>query len=231
MRRRQRWLRRSAPAVPGRVAMRLCAGRNALKFLDHLEEWLIAFLMGAATLLIFVAVVHRYLAGLPIPGAAGPAARDRPVVGAGAVHLHVRVDGEVRRRLRRAHRHPRRRRRDDQPAAAVHAQGVRAVRPAGRRHVHGHRRHAGRHVRLGHRATRARCRPTSRCRSGSSTCASRSARTSCASASCRSRGRSSAPASCRTTTSRTSRASRSRSTRTQMDDNLHPADLRTGGPR
>jgi len=39
-----------------------------VKFLDHLEEWLIAFLMGAATLLIFVAVVHRYLAGLPIPG-------------------------------------------------------------------------------------------------------------------------------------------------------------------
>ncbi len=39
-----------------------------MKFLDHLEEWLIAFLMGAATLLIFVAVVHRYAAGLPIPG-------------------------------------------------------------------------------------------------------------------------------------------------------------------
>ena len=39
-----------------------------LKVLDHLEEWLIAFLMGAATLLIFVAVVHRYAAGWPIPG-------------------------------------------------------------------------------------------------------------------------------------------------------------------
>jgi len=39
-----------------------------MKFLDHLEEWLIAFMMGAATLLIFVAVVHRYAAGLPIPG-------------------------------------------------------------------------------------------------------------------------------------------------------------------
>ena len=38
-----------------------------MKFLDHLEEWLIAFLIGAATLLIFVAVVHRYAAGLPIP--------------------------------------------------------------------------------------------------------------------------------------------------------------------
>src|SRR4051794_1170677 len=39
-----------------------------LKWLDHLEEWLIAFLMGAATLVIFVAVLHRYAAGTPIPG-------------------------------------------------------------------------------------------------------------------------------------------------------------------
>ncbi len=39
-----------------------------MKFLDHLEEWLIAFLMGAATLLIFIAVLHRYAAGMPIPG-------------------------------------------------------------------------------------------------------------------------------------------------------------------
>ena len=37
------------------------------RFLNHLEEWMIAFLMGAATLIIFVAVVHRYAAGLPIP--------------------------------------------------------------------------------------------------------------------------------------------------------------------
>jgi len=36
-----------------------------LRYLDHLEEWLIAFLMGGATLLIFVAVVHRYAAGVP----------------------------------------------------------------------------------------------------------------------------------------------------------------------
>jgi len=34
-----------------------------LKILDRLEEWLIATLMGAATLIIFVAVVHRYAAG------------------------------------------------------------------------------------------------------------------------------------------------------------------------
>ncbi len=35
-----------------------------LKFLDHLEEWLIAFLMGAATLIIFAAVMHRYASGV-----------------------------------------------------------------------------------------------------------------------------------------------------------------------
>ena len=39
-----------------------------MKFLDHLEEWLITFLMGAATLLIFIAVLHRYAAGMAIPG-------------------------------------------------------------------------------------------------------------------------------------------------------------------
>ena len=38
-----------------------------LKVLDHLEEWLIAFLMGAATLVIFGAVVHRYASGIPWP--------------------------------------------------------------------------------------------------------------------------------------------------------------------
>jgi C4-dicarboxylate transporter, DctQ subunit len=38
-----------------------------LRILDHLEEWLITLLMGAATLLIFVAVIHRYAAGMPIP--------------------------------------------------------------------------------------------------------------------------------------------------------------------
>jgi C4-dicarboxylate transporter DctQ subunit len=39
-----------------------------MKFLDRLEEWIIASLMGAATIVIFVAVLHRYLSGLPIPG-------------------------------------------------------------------------------------------------------------------------------------------------------------------
>jgi C4-dicarboxylate transporter DctQ subunit len=38
-----------------------------MKLLDHLEEWLISTLMAAATLIIFVSVVHRYLAGLEIP--------------------------------------------------------------------------------------------------------------------------------------------------------------------
>lgn len=37
-----------------------------LKILDRLEEWLIAFLMAAATLVIFAAVVHRYGSGIPV---------------------------------------------------------------------------------------------------------------------------------------------------------------------
>ena len=37
------------------------------KILDHLEEWIITFLMGGATLIIFLSVVHRYGTGLPIP--------------------------------------------------------------------------------------------------------------------------------------------------------------------
>ena len=39
-----------------------------LRFLDHLEEWFITLLMGAATLVIFAAVMHRYASGLSIPG-------------------------------------------------------------------------------------------------------------------------------------------------------------------
>lgn len=39
-----------------------------MKILDHLEEWLVTFLMGAATLIIFVSVLHRYASGLAIPG-------------------------------------------------------------------------------------------------------------------------------------------------------------------
>ncbi len=39
-----------------------------LRVLDHLEEWLIAALMAAATVIIFVAVVHRYASSVAIPG-------------------------------------------------------------------------------------------------------------------------------------------------------------------
>ncbi|NLX18499.1 MAG: TRAP transporter small permease [Desulfobulbus sp.] len=38
-----------------------------MKFLNHLEEWFISFLMAGAVIVIFVAVTHRYAAGLPIP--------------------------------------------------------------------------------------------------------------------------------------------------------------------
>ncbi len=38
-----------------------------LKVLDHLEEWIITFLMGAATVVIFLAVLHRHGAGYRIP--------------------------------------------------------------------------------------------------------------------------------------------------------------------
>ncbi len=38
-----------------------------MKLLDHLEEWLIAVLMGTATLVIFIAVLHRYASGFAIP--------------------------------------------------------------------------------------------------------------------------------------------------------------------
>ncbi len=37
-----------------------------MKILDHLEEWLITFLIGGATLIIFFAVVHRYGMGVDI---------------------------------------------------------------------------------------------------------------------------------------------------------------------
>ena len=38
-----------------------------MKILDHIEEWLIATLMGAATVIIFLSVTHRYMAGVSIP--------------------------------------------------------------------------------------------------------------------------------------------------------------------
>jgi len=39
-----------------------------LRLLDRLEEVFIALLMAGATLIIFVAVLHRYLSGMAIPG-------------------------------------------------------------------------------------------------------------------------------------------------------------------
>ena len=38
-----------------------------MKILDHLEEWIISFLMGGATLVIFLSVIHRYGSGFRIP--------------------------------------------------------------------------------------------------------------------------------------------------------------------
>lgn len=38
-----------------------------MKWLDHLEEWIIATFMGAATLIIFISVVHRYAVGFHTP--------------------------------------------------------------------------------------------------------------------------------------------------------------------
>ncbi|MDP2806481.1 MAG: TRAP transporter small permease subunit, partial [Gallionellaceae bacterium] len=38
-----------------------------MKYLNHLEEWIISLLIAGATLIIFVAVVHRYAASSNIP--------------------------------------------------------------------------------------------------------------------------------------------------------------------
>ena len=38
------------------------------KALNHIEELLVTFLMGAATLIIFASVAHRYMAGVNVPG-------------------------------------------------------------------------------------------------------------------------------------------------------------------
>ncbi|MEA2908611.1 MAG: C4-dicarboxylate transporter, DctM subunit, partial [Bradyrhizobium sp.] len=50
-----------------RSRSKLIPGGNVLsRALDHLEEWLIATLITAATVLIFAAVLHRYGTGLSI---------------------------------------------------------------------------------------------------------------------------------------------------------------------
>jgi len=51
-----------------------------LRALDHLEEWLIATLIAAATALIFVAVLHRYGAGASIDLAKWGSTHGVPVV-------------------------------------------------------------------------------------------------------------------------------------------------------
>ena len=132
-----------------------------LKILDRLEEMADRLPDGrgdAADLRRRRAPLRRRLAD---PGGAGLAAHAQPVLGAGALHLHVRLDGEVRRRLRRAHRHPRRRRRADQPPAdRTRARTCcSACLPA---RCSPRRRHARRALRLGHRRTPTRSPPTSK---------------------------------------------------------------------
>jgi C4-dicarboxylate transporter DctQ subunit len=156
---RQRCVRAAARRTRGvaceqRVPTGARGGRRRMKFLDHLEEWLIAFLMGAATLLIFVAVVHRYAAGLPIPGVQDALlkidltwAQELCIymfvwmAKFGAAYgvrtgIHVGVDVH------------------DQPAAARHAQAYVLFGLAAGALFTGDRRHARRDVRLGHRAHR-----------------------------------------------------------------------------
>src|SRR5436190_681209 len=41
------------------------------RILNHLEEWLITFLIGGATLVIFAAVLHRFLCGALFTGIVG----------------------------------------------------------------------------------------------------------------------------------------------------------------
>jgi C4-dicarboxylate transporter DctQ subunit len=96
-----------------------------MKILDHLEEWLITFLMAAATTIIFVRLRIAIGSGVSIPGLQDWLLGLNFRVGAGTVHHHVRLDGEVRCRLRGADRYPRRRRRADQPDDWPHARQVR----------------------------------------------------------------------------------------------------------
>lgn len=37
-----------------------------LRFLDHLEEWIISVLIATATVIIFLAVIHRYASSVPL---------------------------------------------------------------------------------------------------------------------------------------------------------------------
>ena len=107
--------------------------------------------MGAATVIIFAAVMHRYAAGCAIPGVQDWLlhldmgwAQELCIImfvwmaKFGAAYgvrtgIHVGVDVLINRL-------------DDRNRAALHR-----LRAARRRAVHGHRRHPGRHLRLGER--------------------------------------------------------------------------------
>ena len=64
-----------------------------LRALDRLEEWLIATLIAAATLLIFVAVLHRYGTGLSINLAKWGTAHGIPVIPALLTDLYTWLAG------------------------------------------------------------------------------------------------------------------------------------------
>ena len=64
--------------APGRFCRGRGDSRVRLRALDHLEEWLIATLIAAATALIFVAVLHRYGTGASIDIAKWVAAHGMP---------------------------------------------------------------------------------------------------------------------------------------------------------
>src|SRR6185437_3490448 len=81
--------------------------------------------------------------------------RGQSLLGAGARHLHVCVDGEIRRRARGPYRHSRRRRCPGQAIGGAGPQACDRVRAAVRRIVHRRDRYARRHL-----------RPRSRSRSG-----------------------------------------------------------------
>ena len=85
------------------------------------------------------------LSGRHSPAVSDPVSDPARLV-AGTVHLHVHLDGEVRRRLWRAHRHPCRRRRADQAAqrAGARASSCSACSAA---RCSPRRRHHGREIR------------------------------------------------------------------------------------
>ena len=87
-----------------------------MKFPDHLEEWLIAFLMAVATIVVFIAVMHRYLSGWPIPGVQDALIRLKTSWAQETTVYMFAWIAKFGARLRRAYRHPRRCRRAGQSA-------------------------------------------------------------------------------------------------------------------